>query len=153
MYGTTNLFAHHRCQLRESANIIGGQDKKFKRISFDSSSHFLPLSPQITCIRAVCFVAREDYPTKKFADWVQLWPGQAVICVANYFWTMTVTEKLETLGNEGMKIHYEYMVESLRDIVALVRTEIPKIVRCTLEALIVIYVRGEGVGNRMLRSE
>ncbi len=54
---------------------------------------------------------------------------------------MTVTEKLETMGNEGMKVHFEYMVETLRDIVELVRREIPKIVRCTLEALIVIYVR------------
>jgi len=97
----------------------------------------------IESVRHVSFQSRDDYPTKAFVDWVQNWPGQVVIGIFNLFWTAEVNQGLELSGNAGLADYATQLEGTLVDIVALVRTEIPQLVRCTLEALIVIFVHNK----------
>eukprot|EP00438_Fugacium_kawagutii_P006801 Skav218529 [mRNA] locus=scaffold2478:308834:319936:- [translate_table: standard] len=77
--------------------------------------------------------SRDDYVNTAFVDWVQKWPGQVVIGIFNLFWT---AEALEQRGNAGLVEYATKLDNTLTEIVNLVRREIPKLVRCTLEALI-----------------
>jgi dynein heavy chain len=94
-------------------------------------------------LRHECLASRDDYATKSFCDWVQLWCGQACIAVFNLYWTQEVADALTNAGNAGLGSYADRLVDLLADIVNLVRTEIPRLVRCTLEALIVIFVHNK----------
>eukprot|EP00913_Durusdinium_trenchii_P001750 g1621.t1 len=78
-----------------------------------------------------------------FVDWVQKWPGQVVIGIFNLFWTAEVNQALTEHGNAGLVEYATKLDNTLTEIVNLVRREIPKLVRCTLEALIVIFVHNK----------
>lgn len=97
----------------------------------------------ITTIRDISFKATEDYPTKEFKEWVQDWPGQVVIGIFNLFWTQQIDTGLAEKGSEALVEYSVYLGSLMADLVALVRNEIPKLVRCTLEALIVIFVHND----------
>ncbi|KAF4662797.1 hypothetical protein FOZ61_002166 [Perkinsus olseni] len=94
-------------------------------------------------IRSVIFDSIADYPTKSYAEWLALWPGQVVIAVGNIFWTSEVMEALSSEGNAGLGKYHQQMDGLLQDIVSLVRGDIPPLVRCTLEALVVIFVHNK----------
>jgi len=94
-------------------------------------------------IRDQSFQSRDDYVNSGFVDWVQKWPGQVVIGIFNLFWTSEVNEALSERGNAGLVDYAQKLDDTLTDIVGLVRREIPKLVRCTLEALIVIFVHNK----------
>lgn len=103
----------------------------------------------IEAIKDDCLNAREDYLVTPFVDWVQRWSGQATIGIFNFVWTMAVTEALVERGNQGLFEYYEVLIDMLRGIVGLVRTEIPALVRFTLEALIVIFVHNKDTVNEL----
>eukprot|EP00435_Cladocopium_sp_Y103_P015241 s2361_g3.t1 len=94
-------------------------------------------------IRDQSFQSRDDYVNTAFVDWVQKWPGQVVIGIFNLFWTAEVNEALGERGNAGLVDYATKLDNTLTEIVNLVRREIPKLVRCTLEALIVIFVHNK----------
>ena len=56
----------------------------------------------IETVRCYCFGSWCDYPTKPFDKWLQLWPGQVVICVFNLYWTQDITRALQDEGNAGL---------------------------------------------------
>jgi len=97
----------------------------------------------IESFRDQIFQSKDDYPLTPFVDWVQRWAGQVVIGIFNLYWTKEVNEALTNEGNPGMHRYGDKLVEVLGEIVGLVRTEIGKLVRCTLEALIVIFVHNK----------
>ncbi|CAK9071075.1 unnamed protein product [Durusdinium trenchii] len=94
-------------------------------------------------IRDQSFQSRDDYVNTSFVDWVQKWPGQVVIGIFNLFWTAEVNQALTEHGNAGLVEYATKLDNTLTEIVNLVRREIPKLVRCTLEALIVIFVHNK----------
>jgi len=94
----------------------------------------------IQSIRDICFASRDDYPVTPFVQWVQNWPGQVIIGIFNLYWTSEVNHALKTAGNAGLITYAGVLKGLLQEIVGLVRIEIPKLVRYTLEALIVIFV-------------
>jgi len=100
-------------------------------------------------IRAVTFASKDDYPTKKFAEWLQLWPGMTVIGVFSMFWTQEVQNGLEAKGNEFFVDYGVLMKNTLKEIIDLVRGDVAKVVRCTLEALIVIYVHNQDTVDQL----
>ena len=97
----------------------------------------------IESIRDQSFQSRDDYAVTPFVDWVQKWPGQVVIGIFNLYWTSEVNEALTERGNAGLCDYSMKLDKTLDEIVGLVRREIPKLVRCTLEALIVIFVHNK----------
>lgn len=103
----------------------------------------------IETVRDQAFKARDDYAGSSFVDWVCRWPGQVIIGIMNLYWTHEVTTALEDGGNQGLVDYGEIMKVKLKDIVALVRTEVAALVRCTLESLIVIFVHNCDTVNEL----
>jgi len=97
----------------------------------------------------------EDYTQKARTDWVDLWPGQIVIAISQIYWTRDVEEAIKDIaaGNkDALSKFYEKSNEDLNFIVLKVRGKLPKLVRCTLGALIVIDVHARDVIN-LLKDE
>lgn len=94
----------------------------------------------VESIRAITFASKADFSKKKFAQWLQHWPGMTVICIFNVFWTGDIAKGLKDQGNSFLAEYKKKMDADMDDMIVLVRGEISKIVRFTLEALIVIYV-------------
>ena len=64
--------------------------------------------------------ALEAYPNEDRKEWVKSWPGQAVLAVTCYYWTVFVTEAI-TKGNDAMWEYKKLCDDQISDIVALVR--------------------------------
>eukprot|EP00931_Biecheleriopsis_adriatica_P059470 TRINITY_DN3558_c0_g1_i1.p1 TRINITY_DN3558_c0_g1~~TRINITY_DN3558_c0_g1_i1.p1 ORF type:complete len:4293 (+),score=1112.20 TRINITY_DN3558_c0_g1_i1:173-13051(+) len=97
----------------------------------------------IETIRHVCLAAEKDYQERKFTDWLKQWCGQAVIAIFGLYWTREVEMGLNNSGNEGILQYADKLRGTLADIIDLVRSDIAALTRCTLEALIVIFVHNK----------
>lgn len=95
-------------------------------------------------VRHVSLQASDDYTARNnFTDWLKMWPGQVVIAIFSLYWTLDVGHSLHTEGNTGVQKYGEKMENQLIDIIELVRNDVPALVRCTLESLIVIFVHNK----------
>ncbi|KNE71129.1 hypothetical protein AMAG_15798 [Allomyces macrogynus ATCC 38327] len=74
--------------------------------------------------------------------WVLQWPGQAVLTISQVFWTREVEASIST-GN--LKAYADLSNQRLARIVELVRGSLTKVVRSTLEALVVVDVHARDV--------
>ncbi|DBA04478.1 TPA: LOW QUALITY PROTEIN: hypothetical protein N0F65_010074 [Lagenidium giganteum] len=82
-----------------------------------------------------------DYPTKDRLLWVQQWPGQVVLAVNQTMWTLQSEQALtKGAGPEALKDHLQMLRTELTRTVELVRGELPKLIRITLGALVVMDV-------------
>ncbi|XP_060076356.1 dynein axonemal heavy chain 1-like, partial [Ylistrum balloti] len=91
-----------------------------------------------------------DYKVTPRTEWVLKWPGQVVIAGCQTYWTQEVTEALE---QNKVKETYEHLLKQLDDLRLLVRTDLSKIGRLTLSALIVIEVHARDVVFRIVQEE
>lgn len=83
----------------------------------------------------------QDYPTKDRLLWVQQWPGQVVLAVNQTVWTAQSEQALSSdKGLLGVKEHLQTLRSELTRTVELVRGELPKLIRITLGALVVMDV-------------
>jgi len=103
-------------------------------------------------VRAVTMQAHDAYPSTRFVEWLKAWPGQVVIAIFCLYWTREVSSALRTEGNAGVRRCGERLDQMLAEIVDLVRKDIPPLVRCTLEALIVIFVHNQNVVQELARA-
>lgn len=78
------------------------------------------------------------------------WPGQVVICCCQTYWTEEVSQ---ALADGKLKELFEVLLSQLNDLRELVRTDLSKIGRMTMSALIVIEVHARDVVNKMLEEE
>ncbi len=68
------------------------------------------------------------------------------------FWTKETEESLIKNGNQGVGDYAKICTSQLADIVRLVRTEIPMLDRCTLEAMIVLDVHNRDVLDNLFST-
>ncbi|RUS80966.1 hypothetical protein EGW08_011286 [Elysia chlorotica] len=101
-------------------------------------------SDMITSIRAVIKTALKAYTLEPRADWVKAWPGQAVLCVGQTYWTTYVTEAI-TYGPLALENYLKLNNDQIQEVVALVRGKLSKQNRVTLQALIVLDVHARDV--------
>jgi dynein heavy chain len=74
--------------------------------------------------------------------WVTSWPGQAILTVSQIFWTAEVEKAIQ----EGQLRQFaELSSKRLSKIVELVRGNLTKVIRSTLEALVVLDVHARDV--------
>ncbi|KAJ3193186.1 Dynein heavy chain 7, axonemal [Irineochytrium annulatum] len=93
-------------------------------------------------VTANSFNAYKDSAREK---WVLEWPGQVVIGVSSIFWTKEVEFVIMEGRQHGLRKYYELSVEKLAKIVELVRGDLTRLQRATLEALVVIEVHARDV--------
>ncbi|KAG5504517.1 hypothetical protein JKF63_04969 [Porcisia hertigi] len=87
-----------------------------------------------------------DYAQRKRTQFIQTWPGQVVIAVCSFFWTMEATQAMTTEGTVGLTTYHEKCVRQLDDLILLVRDSgLGNVERCTLEALVVIEVHAKDI--------
>ncbi|KAI9995414.1 hypothetical protein PInf_012475 [Phytophthora infestans] len=83
-----------------------------------------------------------DYSTKDRLEWVQQWPGQVVLAVNQTMWTQQSEKALNscTQDPDALREHLEVLRTELKRTVEMVRGELPKLIRITLGALVVMDV-------------
>ena len=91
------------------------------------------------------------YITTKREDWVVSWPGQAVLCVSQSYWTTYVTEAIRK-GSSSLQTYLELNNSQIENIVALVRGKLNKQNRTTLGALIVLDVHSRDVLTKLVKE-
>ena len=84
-------------------------------------------------------------------EWVVSWPGQAVLCVSQSYWTTYVTESIRN-GPDALKKYLELNNSQIENIVALVRGKLNKQNRTTLGALIVLDVHSRDVLTKLVQE-
>ena len=93
-----------------------------------------------------------DYPTKPRTQWVRDWCGQAVLNGSQFHWTKDVEEALAKDGLEGIKAYHKFLISQLMDMVELVRSDLTKVERITMGALIVLDVHARDVLERLVEE-
>ncbi|CAH2067322.1 unnamed protein product, partial [Iphiclides podalirius] len=89
-------------------------------------------------------ISYDDYTQRPREDWVLIWPGQTVQCIAMTFWTSEVTEAIHK-SISAMKAYWDKCNYQISKIVDLVRGELSLQNRITLGALVVLDVHARDV--------
>ena len=107
----------------------------------------------IKSIRQVIFDSLGAYQQEPRTDWVLKWPGQAVLCVTQKYWTDSVTTALQN-GPKALQAYLDLSIEQINDIVRIVRGKLSKQNRVTLGALITLDVHAKDVVyNDLIKKE
>jgi dynein heavy chain len=99
----------------------------------------------IKSVKDVCENAIQDYPKKARDKWILNWQGQAVLSGSMVFWTEESETAMNNSGVQGLQDYLKVLNDQLNDTVGVVRKEIDKLQRSTLEALIVLDVHNKDV--------
>jgi dynein heavy chain len=99
----------------------------------------------VESVRNVVCLGYEAYAHTERYNWVLDWPGQVVLGVSQIYWTREVECAILSSKKESLQLYEELNTKRLSDVVALVRGNLTKIKRSTLEALVVIDVHARDV--------
>ncbi|KAJ3073863.1 Dynein heavy chain 7, axonemal [Podochytrium sp. JEL0797] len=103
----------------------------------------------LVSLREVCATAHTAYQNTPREKWVLDWAGQVVIGVSSIFWTKEVEFVLMEGRQNGLKKYLELSTERLAKIVELVRGNLTRLGRISLEALVVIDVHARDVIGKL----
>uniref|UniRef100_A0A2A4JQR8 Dynein axonemal heavy chain 7 n=1 Tax=Heliothis virescens TaxID=7102 RepID=A0A2A4JQR8_HELVI len=95
-------------------------------------------------VHNVVALSYDDYLNRQRDQWVLVWPGQTVQCIAMTFWTLEVTEAIH-ISIPAMRTYWEKCNFQISKIVDLVRGELNLQNRITLGALVVLDVHARDV--------
>ncbi|GAU94329.1 hypothetical protein RvY_06121 [Ramazzottius varieornatus] len=105
----------------------------------------------ISSIRDVIAKALQDYAVVPRKEWVVKWPGQAVLCVSQTYWTSEVHQAIHS-GLPELSKYLQQNTDQISEIVAIVRGKISKQNRTTLGALVVIDVHARDVVYELVQA-
>ncbi|RKO94242.1 dynein heavy chain and region D6 of dynein motor-domain-containing protein [Blyttiomyces helicus] len=103
----------------------------------------------LASMRTVTATAFDAYKETTREKWVLEWPGQVVLGVSQIFWTKEVEFVLLEGKANGLMKYVEQSRERLEKIVELVRGNLSRLARTTLEALVVIDVHARDVVSQL----
>ncbi|KAJ3389327.1 Dynein heavy chain 7, axonemal [Entophlyctis sp. JEL0112] len=103
----------------------------------------------LVSLREVCAFAHAAYAATAREKWVLEWAGQVVIGVSSIYWTREVEDVLLEGNRNGLQKYLELSTQRLGKIVELVRGNLTKLGRITLEALVVIDVHARDVIGKL----
>ncbi|XP_068620866.1 dynein axonemal heavy chain 7 [Battus philenor] len=95
-------------------------------------------------VHEVVHSSYDDYTLRPREDWVLIWPGQTVQCIAMTYWTSEVTEAIH-ISIRAMRAYWDKCNYQISKIVDLVRGELSLQNRITLGALVVLDVHARDV--------
>jgi len=90
-------------------------------------------SDMTSSVHRVIKESLEAYPDAVRIDWVRQWPGQAVLCVTQTYWTSAVHVSISE-GPQAMNEFLEENNHQIEDVVKVVRGKLSKQNRTTLQA-------------------
>ena len=105
----------------------------------------------VSSLRDVTAESFEAYMHTPREKWVLEWAGQVVLCVSQIFWTNEVEQAIQA-QNDTLKKYVELSTDRLNRIVDLVRGNLSKLARSTLEALVVIDVHARDVVHKLAQD-
>jgi len=85
-------------------------------------------------------------------QWVTQWPGQAVLCVSQKYWTAFVHESVRG-GMPAMTEYLRVNNDQIEEIVKIVRGKLSTQNRVTLQALIVLDVHSRDVLSNLVDKD
>ena len=94
-------------------------------------------------IKQVIESSHQDYMKRSRDKWVTAWQGQAILAVSCMYWTMQTEDDMKKSGVQGLIQYYDRLQAQLNETVGVVRTDINRLQRATLEALIVLDVHAK----------
>eukprot|EP01012_Entosiphon_sulcatum_P032727 TRINITY_DN4157_c0_g1_i1.p1 TRINITY_DN4157_c0_g1~~TRINITY_DN4157_c0_g1_i1.p1 ORF type:complete len:4195 (-),score=848.52 TRINITY_DN4157_c0_g1_i1:38-11479(-) len=101
----------------------------------------------------------QDYPQQgapgnySREEWMLRWPGQVVLAVCQIYWTREVEEALQQQGVRGLQQYEEVLDSQMTKLVKLIRGNLQRVQRCTLEALVVIEVHSRDTVTAMIKED
>lgn len=107
----------------------------------------------LASVRKVIKQSIEDYNLKLRKDWVLDWPGQAILCTSQLYWTLQMHEAISSENPDSMLQFLELANRQIEAIVELVRGKLPEQNRTTLRALIVIDVHSRDVTSDLIKKK
>ncbi|XP_070188303.1 dynein axonemal heavy chain 7-like isoform X3 [Littorina saxatilis] len=109
-------------------------------------------SDMISSLHKVIGECLDAYTKTPRNDWVRSWPGQAVLCVGQKYWTTYVHESIRD-GQQALEDYLQVNNKQIDEIVALVRGKLSKQNRVTLQAMIVLEVHARDVLFELCRDK
>lgn len=112
----------------------------------------------IKTLKIISYNCREDFCeklklNKKRIDWLQSnWPGQIVQIIDQEVWTSEV-EKSIISSEKEISNYLSRLNSELRDVVDLIRTNIPISLSISLSALIVISVHNKDIVEKLIKNK
>ena len=100
-------------------------------------------------LRQIIRDSLEDYKKVLRTEWVLQWPGQVVICGAQFYWTQAVSKALD---EKKIAEYHVVQLAELDDLRTLVRGKLTKKSRETLSALITIEVHARDVVINLIKE-
>lgn len=99
-------------------------------------------------------VSMNDFLEADRIEWLQLWQGQVVICINQTNWCVEVERTLSELDTGGRSLldYYQILCDELMRTVELVRGDIPKGLRISIGALVVMDVHNRDTVHEMVSS-
>ena len=106
----------------------------------------------IVSVRDVIEIAYNDYKKKPRNEWVLSRCGQAVLAIDMTYWTSFAEVALRDGGASALAGYKATLDQQLEEIVQLVRKDVSKLDRATLQALIVLDVHNRDVINQLVEA-
>eukprot|EP00906_Rhabdomonas_costata_P002297 RCo003671 len=85
--------------------------------------------------------------------WMLSWPGQVVLAVSQMYWTRDVESALSSDGLRGLQAYEDTLNRQMTALIELVRGDLKKVQRCTLEACVVIEVHSRDIVTEMIKDD
>ncbi|CAK9798694.1 Dynein axonemal heavy chain 7 [Anthophora quadrimaculata] len=104
----------------------------------------------VKSIRHEIHMSYLDYEVNKRVVWVRIWPGMVVLCVAQIYWSMEVQNSLMTHIPSTTEALHVRLVSQILEMVQLVRGQLSRQNRTTLNALITLDVHAMDVVKSLI---
>ncbi|XP_039266483.2 dynein axonemal heavy chain 7-like isoform X2 [Styela clava] len=106
----------------------------------------------VKSIKKVIEESLEAYKVEPRTDWVRAWPGQAVLCISQKYWTDSIHHALSS-GPQAMQDYLDLSNSQINEIVVMVRGKLSKQNRTSLGALIVLDVHARDVLAELIKNK
>ncbi|XP_019696725.1 dynein heavy chain 7, axonemal [Harpegnathos saltator] len=107
----------------------------------------------VASMKEEIYLSYLEYEKKERVEWVLLWPGMVILCVAQIYWSLDVQSCLVGRTTYAMEALYEKLRSQIQKLVNLVRGQLSKQNRTTLNALITIDVHAMDVVKSLIEKQ